>query len=316
MSATKATAKGLPAHFHELAKQVNNWGRWGPDDERGTLNLITPQLVRDAAHEVKEGIMVPLALPLDLSGPQTGAMPGRLNPLRTMVQVNEPLTGEPAGVCASDDSVVMGLQASTHWDALGHVSYDGRVYNGFGADVITYQGACRLGIDVVGPLVGPAVLLDVAHAQGVDHLAAGHVISPDDLDAAAEACDVDVRPGDVVLVRTGHMQRFHAGDRNGYMGAAPGLGMQAATWTRRRDVAAIATDTIALEVIPCEEPELFLPVHLLHLVEMGLTQGQNFDLESLAEACRERGRHRFLLTATPEPFVRATGAPVAPVAVL
>src|SRR4051812_28694982 len=120
----------MPPDFHELRITVNNWERWGKDDEIGTINLITPQVVARAATCVRTGKTFPLGLPLSGTGPQIGAVPGRVNPLRTMPAINEPVTGDPDRFCYSDDVVVMGLQAATHWDSLAHVSYAGRLYNG------------------------------------------------------------------------------------------------------------------------------------------------------------------------------------------
>src|SRR3954449_1587026 len=124
------TAPADNAQFAELARRVNNWGRWGPDDERGTLNLLTPSHVRDAAALVRDGRQIALALPLSEDGPQLGFVRGRTNPTRTMVAVHEPLGDAGEGVRFNDDAVQMGLQAATHWDALAHVSYGGRVENG------------------------------------------------------------------------------------------------------------------------------------------------------------------------------------------
>ncbi len=137
----------LPDAFHEIAKRVNNWGRWGADDEIGTLNLITDDVVREAAACVRTGRRVPLALPLKEDGVQTGMIPGRINPLHTMVQINQELFG-PGTVACSDDAVTMGLQAATHWDALTHVSHSGRLYNGRPAGTITAHGGAEFsGID-------------------------------------------------------------------------------------------------------------------------------------------------------------------------
>jgi kynurenine formamidase len=301
----------LPAEFHELARKVNNWGRWGDDDELGTLNLITDEIVRAAVAAVRRGARFPLGLPLDENSPQIGAVPGRNNPRRTMQAINMSFTGDPSEVCFSDDSVDMGLQAATHWDALAHASYDGRLWNGFEASSITEAGAAHCGIGNVTSLVSRGVLLDVARTKGVERLEPGYQITPADLDA----CGVEVRAGDVVLVRTGHMQLFKAGDRNGYGGLSPGLTMAATLWFHERDVAAAATDTMPFEVFPCERDDCLLPVHLLDLVEMGMTQGQNFDLEALAADCAADGVYEFLLDASPLPFTNACGAPVQPVAI-
>ena len=307
----------MPLHevFHELARSVNNWGRWGPDDERGTLNLVTPEVVRRAAAAVRTGKRFSLAIPLNSRGPQTGLIPGRVNPLRTMVAINRPLTGDPSTMSSSDDVVFMALQAATHWDALAHVSYDGRMYNGFPVDSIDAHGARRCGIDKVGPLISRGVLLDVARARGAERLEPGYQITAVDLDAAEEMAGVTVESGDIVLVRTGQLQLFKAGDAHAYSFPSPGLTMKTVPWLRERDVAAVATDTLALEVFPSEREDAILPVHLLHLVEMGLLQGQNWDLEALAADCADDGVFAFLLSASPEPFSRGVGGPVHPVAV-
>ncbi|HZN12819.1 MAG TPA: cyclase family protein [Acidimicrobiales bacterium] len=301
----------LPPDFHELARKVNNWGRWGDADQRGTLNFITDDVVRRAAATVRHGKRFALGLPLDNNGPQLGAIPGRVNPLRTMVALKTAFTGDPSEVCFSDDVVVMGLQAATHWDALAHVTYDGRLWNGFPLDSIDEGGAHRCGIDNVDTLVSRGVLLDVAAARGVERLEPGYQVTPADLDA----CGVAVESGDVVLVRTGHMTLLKAGDKRGYGGASPGLTMATSQWFYEHEVAAAATDTMPFEVFPCERDDCLLPVHMLNLVEMGLTQGQNFDLEALAADCAADGVYEFLLDASPLPFTNGLGAPVQPVAV-
>jgi kynurenine formamidase len=307
----------LPPELQELAAEVSNWGRWGDDDELGTLNLIDGAAVRRGAACVRAGRRISLAIRLGASGPQTGAIPGRINPLHTMVAINTPYTGDPADFCTSDDVVTMGLQAGTHWDALSHVSYDGKLYNGFPAASITAErGATRCGIHRVATIATRGVLLDVARAAGVDRLDPGHGITEDELEAAVELAGVRPEAGDVVLVRTGQMQLLRARDRTSYSeGPQPGLTVGTVRWMRRHDVAAVATDTIALEVYPCEDPAVLLPVHLLHLRDMGLTQGQNFDLEALSADCADDGVHDFLLVANPEPFTGATGSPTNPVAV-
>jgi kynurenine formamidase len=304
----------LPDEFLQLAETVNNWGRWGSDDERGTLNLIGDEQVRRASALVRTGQRIALALPLSEHGPQLGFIPGRTNPTRTMIAVHDGLGGED-GVRFNDDAVQMGLQAATHWDALAHVSYAGRMYNAFPASVVDEAGAHRLGADRIGPVVGRGVLLDVARTRGLDTLDAGDPITAEDLDAAEELAGVRVGAGDIVLIRTGQMRKLHAGDRTGYAVGTAGPSLRTVPWLHRREVAAVATDNYSFEVFPGEVDGLLLPVHMLHIVEMGLLQGQNFDLEALAADCADDGRYAFLLFATPEPFAGGCGAPVAPVAV-
>ncbi|MFJ9179156.1 cyclase family protein [Streptomyces sp. NPDC102360] len=305
----------LPAEFHDIAKRVNNWGRWGEADEIGTLNLVTDDVVREAATEVRTGRRVPLALPLKEDGVQSGLIPGRINPFHTMVQINQEIFG-PETVATSDDAVTMGLQAATHWDALTHVSHSGKLYNGRPADTITaHHGARFSGIDKAPYIVSRGVLLDVAAAKGLDRLPGDHAVTPEDLDEAAEFGRVTVGAGDIVLVRTGQIQVYLAGDKHGYGYPSPGLSVRTPEWFHARDVAAVANDTLTFEIFPPEIENLWLPVHALDLVEMGMLQGQNWNLETLSTACGEVGRYSFLLSAMPEPFQGGTGTPVAPVAV-
>ena len=307
----------LTDEFLAIAKRVSNWGRWGDDDELGTVNLIDAAAVQRGAAAVRTGARFSLAVRLDQRSPQIGGVPGRVNPLRTMIAINSQFAGTPDGFCTSDDVVTMGLQAATHWDALAHVSYSGQIYNGFPATSITAEaGAAKCGIARITSLTTRGVLLDVARTLGVDRLDPGYGITPADLDAALAAAGVELLPGDAVLVRTGFIQMFKARDREGYAGGAqPGLTMRTAEWFRARDVAAVATDTFTFEVWPCEDEQLLLPLHLLHLRDIGLLQGQNFDLEGLAADCADDGIHEFLLEASPLPFTGGCGSPVNPIAV-
>ena len=305
----------LPAEVLDVARQVNNWGRWGDDDERGTLNLITPQVVSAAVAAVRSGRTFSLALRLGPNGPQAGLIAGRINPQHLMIGIHTPSLGDPELLCSNDDVVYLPTQAATHWDALAHVSYGGRMWNGFDPATVDVRGAAKAGIDKTGPVVSRGVLLDVARALDVERLEPGYAITADDLDLAEARAGTEVRAGDIVLVRTGHLQVFKAGDRAGYAFPSPGLSLQTVPWLYARDVAAVATDTITLEVFPSEREDAPLAVHLLHLVEMGLLQGQNWDLEDLADDCAADGQYTFLLSASPEPVVRGTGGVVHPVAV-
>ena len=305
----------MRAEFTELAAKVNNWGRWGAGDERGTLNFVTPEVVLAAKDSIRSGRSFPLAIPLSADGPQIGMIPGRINPLKTMLMINDPMTGNIDEFCTSDDTVTMGLQAGTHWDSLAHATYSNRIYNGAPIGSLNAKGAGRCGIDKLGAVVSRGVLLDVARAKGVERLEPGYALTAADLDQASEFGGVSVRSGDILLVRTGQIQHLHGGDKMAYTYPSAGFSMQTALWLHEHEVAAVANDTIVFECFPGEYEDLPLPVHLLHLVEMGLTQGQNWDLEALAADCAEDGQYDFFLTATPEPFVAGLGAPVAPVAV-
>ncbi|HXW35109.1 MAG TPA: cyclase family protein [Acidimicrobiales bacterium] len=314
MSTERSGGRSL---FAEIAKRVNNWGRWGDGDELGTLNLIDDAARRRAAAAVRRGVAISLSLPLSAEeGIQLGFIPGRVNPIRTMTSVNSPLSDDPEWICSSEDKVELSMQCATHWDAISHVSYNGRMYNGYPASDVTESGASRCGVQVAKTLISRGVLLDVARAKNLDYLEGGYPLTPDDLHAAIDLAGVRLEPGDVVLIRTGQMRWLKGPGRDlvKYSFPAPGLTMACAEWFHQRDVAAVATDTLALEVYPSEYDDAFLPVHLLHLVEMGMTQGQNWDLDELAADCAGDGVYEFLLDASPLPFTRALGSPVNPVA--
>jgi kynurenine formamidase len=308
----------LTPDLQELAARVSNWGRWGSDDERGTLNLITAEAVQRGVRAARSGRAFSLAIPFDRDGPQwdTKNMPERVNPELRTFAVNFAFTGDTSDFTTSDDSFRMGSQAATHWDALAHVGYNGRLYNDTPDSVVTAEtGATKLGIEHYGAVATRGVLLDVARTQGVDHFDDAYAITGDDLEAAAANASVTVEPGDAVLVRTGHMHFLRAGELRRYSMPSPGLSTQAIPWLRDHDVAAVAIDTYTFEVYPPQDPKVFMPVHMIELRDMGLAQGQNWALDELAADCARDGQHDFLLVATPLPLTGAVGGPVAPTAI-
>jgi len=315
------------ARFTEIAEEIRNWGRWGTNDRLGTLNLLGAAARQRGAASVISGEAFPLGIGISAGeGIQAGFIPGRVEPTRKMTVINGPLSEDPEWICSSEDELTMGIQAATHWDGLGHVSYRGQLYNGYPADSVNKAGATILGIEQLSTVIGRGVLLDIARLKGVDHLEPGYGISYEDLDDACAAQGVEVLPGDLVLVRTGQQFALDLDpsvpfgrpgpgrDKIAYTFPSAGFTMESARWFSHKDVAAVANDTLTCEVFPGENDEDYLPVHLLHLVEMGLTQGQNFFLNNLASACAADNRWTFLLDATPLPLTGAVGTPLNPVA--
>jgi kynurenine formamidase len=307
----------LPDPLRELSARVSNWGRWGTDDERGTLNLVTSDAVQRGAAAVRQGRVFSLAIPFASDGPQWDSvnMPLRANPKLNTYAVNVSFTGDRADFTTSDDAFSMGSQAATHWDALAHVGYEGKLYNDTDDSVVSAGGASQLGVQSIGAVATRGVLLDVARVHDVDHFDHNYAITADDLDRAVEAARVTIESGDAVLVRTGQMHFLRTGDRPRYSHPSPGLSTDTIAWLRDHDVAAVATDTLTFEVYPCEDPAVFMPVHMIHLRDMGLLQGQVWALDDLAADCATDGQYDFLLCATPLPLTGAVGAPVAPTAI-
>ena len=308
--------------LRKLALAVRNWGRWGPDDELGTLNYITPDTIAAAAGLVTAGKVFALGIPLDRQGPQSGTRQ-RFNPIHTMFRDGGDAPRTPAEVKAmegyggSDDWIVMPLQCATQWDSLAHIFYEGKMYNGYDATLVTSSGAAKNSIfKTRDKIVGRGVLLDVARAKGVRALAPGYAITPADLDATAAAQGVEVRRGDLLLIRTGHMSRYlDRGDWKHFdLDDSPGVSVQTAPWMHAKEIAAVASDNYAVEVRPSELPPFRSPFHICAIPNMGLTLGEIFFLDELAEDCAADGRWEFLLVAPPLPVVRGVGTPINPYA--
>ena len=247
----------LPEGFIQISNRVRNWGRWGDDDQLGTLNFITPEVVRSAAECIRTGESFPLSVTLEKEGIQVGFIPGRINPILEMISIDEPIDAE-AGLDSfhtSDDVVQMGLQAATHWDGLCHASYNGFVYNGYPSETITSsEGATRCGIENLRTVCSRGVLLDVAKAKGVDVLECPYAITAKDLDDAAALGNVEIKSGDIVLVRTGRMSIYESEGGMAYClgpsgdGSNAGFSLSTVEWLHDREVAAVANDTLAFEV--------------------------------------------------------------------
>ena len=219
----------LPEPLLELAARVSNRGRWGDDDRRGTLNLIDEAAVRRGAASVRQGRTFSLAIPFDADGPQTGGIPGRDNPSLEMIAVNVAFAGYH-GFTTNDEKMAMGTQAATHWDALSHVGYSGELYNGVPCTAVTEAGAAELGIENFGPVATRGVLLDVA-ASTASTTSTTTTRSPRrDLDGALAATGVALEPGDIVVIRTGHMHFLRIGEKDRYRTTTPGLSIGTIEW--------------------------------------------------------------------------------------
>jgi kynurenine formamidase len=211
----------------------------------------------------------------------------------------------------------MPLQCVTQWDSLAHVFYEGKMYNGFDAALVTSSGAAKNSIDKTkNKIVSRGVLLDVARYKGVQALARGYAITVADLDGTAAAQKVDVQRGDILLIRTGHMSHYlDKGNWNYFdLDESPGVSVHTAAWMHAKEIAAVASDNYAVEVRPSEMPPFRSPFHICAIPNMGLTLGEIFYLEELAADCATDGRYAFLLVAPPLPVTNAVGTPINPYA--
>lgn len=307
--------------FRALGHASRNWDRWGRDDRLGTLNLITPDHVIDASRLVRRGKIFDLSIPLGAGGPATGAV-GRTNPVHhmTLTPADAPLLKHaviPPDAVFTDDWIAMPLQCATQWDGLGHAGYDGCFYNNVPYDSVTTLGGSSIlsiaDITVKGP-VGRGVLLDVA-ALHDRPLESGYEILPEHLEAAERRQKVRVGAGDILLIRTGWIQHFtQRGDIARFWQGEPGIGLDCVEWLHRREVAAIASDNYAVEVIAPGGPSSMV-CHCVLIRDMGMTLGEIFDLDALAADCTADGVWEFFFTCPPLKVEHGVGSPITPLAI-
>jgi kynurenine formamidase len=295
-----ATAEVL-AYFDSLS----NWGRWGPDDELGALNLIAPEVTRAAAATVRSGRRVSCARELDTVAAVDNPAP-----------VSHRMIGSFTDGWGADSLALAphGF-ATSHLDALCHVFRDGKLYNGYGAETVTPGGATRLAIDRLrSGIVTRGVLLDIPALRGVDALEPGQPVFPEELQAAEERAGVRVQAGDILLVRTGRWVWRAAHGPWDFATRAAGLHASCLPWLHERGVAALGSDGVS-DVVPSGVDGVALPIHQVAIVAMGLHLLDNLALDPLAAACDQEGRAAFLLTVAPLVLPRGTASPVNPIAV-
>jgi kynurenine formamidase len=294
---------------------TDNWGRWGDDDERGSLNLLTNDVVLAATRTCRTGKVYRLSLPLKRTGVPLAHYRGSPQRLTLMAEGDEVLkvAGVTEGDGACEDVLILPSHSVTHIDALCHVFHEGSFYNGFPASGFeTNAGAQHLGIEKLAGFVGRAVLLDIAGLRGVDWLDNDHVISPDDLEECAQRQGVSVQAADIVLIRTGWQDKFldavSRGETPGH--AQPGIGLDAARYLAGRDVSAVGSDNSGIEPIPFPAGQS-LAVHIELLVRRGVPLIENMMLrEMAADRCYEA-----LFVVGPLPVPGASGSPVNPIAI-
>ena len=283
-------------------KELNNWGRWGDADQRGTVNLITEAKRQAAQALVKTGRTVSLARDV---APQPVYM----------YSATFPSKRERADVVLDRFDMVYHGFWITHIDALCHVAWDGELYNGRPfADSLSVAGATWCPIDpLFDGITSRGVLLDVAAGRREGYVTVGQPVTPRELDETARRQGVRVEPGDVVVVRSGDevFRREHS-DWVPRVSPHPGLHLSCLEWFREKDIAAISWDM--MDERPIGYAGFGMGVHLA-IPFLGLALVDNTNPERLAAACQEMGRYEFLFTASPLRLVGSTGAPAHPLAI-
>ena len=297
---------------------LSNWGRWGDDDHLGCLNLIAPEKRKRAAALVQDGVTVTCSRPI-----VTDITPDVVHQVqRFMVDSGEGVVTDPPerrwvrrGAAEFIGMVFHGTTI-THIDALAHYAWQGTLYNGQPASLVTSrEGAQVHSIEAASDgIVTRGVLLDIPRLRGVPWLTPGDPVMPEDLEAAEERQGVRVEEGDILLVRTGNYRKRLD------TGPVPNTGAQAACqvacapWFKERGMAMLGTDT-SNDIRPNPYANVASPLHTMCLVTLGLMLIDNANLEQLAEACQQRNRYEFLLAMGPLRLHNVTGCPVNPIAI-
>ena len=292
------------ADIEKMMTELSNWGRWGKDDQLGTINLITPAKRRAAAALVKEGFSVSLARTTDTQKAVD-------NPAPVIYKMSPP-AGEQFHM--DEISIFYHGFAHTHIDALSHVFNAGKMYNGFPASSVTGAGSGTLAITALkNGLFSRGVLVDLPQLKNVPYLDDTAAIYPEDLDAWEKKTGVRVESGDIVFVRTGRWARRAERGPWDTSVRLPGLHASCARWLKQRNVAALGGDTSS-DVQPSGIAGVDYPVHQLLMVAMGMPMMDQCDLEALSKAAAARKRWTFLITAAPIAIAGGTGSPLNPIA--
>ena len=302
---TRAQADAAPpplgaAEIREMFEELSNWGRWGENDQRGTLNLVTPAKRRQAAALVREGISVSLSQNLSTEQAVDNTRPMQLI-----------MTAQPGSPVAMDEWRIFyhGLTYA-HMDALCHARFEGKAYNGIDETEAAESGCARSGIEhLKDGVLSRGILIDVPRLKGVDYLAPGTPVLASDIEAFEREAGVSIESGDVVLIRTGRWGRRAATGPFSLQGGSPGVHVSALPLLRERDVAVLGTD-VGLDVVPAGVEGVVIPTHTVAIASMGLLIIDNADLEELAATAARLGRWEFMLSVAPIPVAGATGSVV------
>jgi len=305
------------ADVDALFERVKNWGRWGAEDEKGTLNYITAERRARAASQIKSGRAVSCARNFPVHPHPENPYPAQHH---MVIAGDDPCIPGIKGLEVSTDYIGIAFHgmASSHIDALCHVFVEGRMYNGHPATDVKSTGARRNTIMCAKDgIVGRGVLLDLPAAKGVPFLDPDVEVTSADIEAAEKFHRVKVEEGDIVLIRFGRDKRRETVPTTTPDGQKlAGLHAECADWLHGNCVAVLGGDGIHDPLPSGQRYERWpIPIHMCALAGMGLHLLDNLDLEALAEACKEEGRWSFFLTIAPLRIEGGTGSPVNPVAV-
>jgi kynurenine formamidase len=305
---------------------LSNWGRWGDDDRKGTLNLITPEVRLEAAKSMRHGTPVSLSRDLDPHNPDP--VKSGISEVSRFSHVGE--VEMTFGRKGRWDGVVEKIEiaphgGNAHLDGLAHYSWDGLNYNGFPESESSADlGAAHLAVhDAADGIVTRGVLLDIAALFGPEGIERGYAITREDLEAAERRQGIRLRSGDALLIHSGNGADIVANGalyrtdaRGPFDQVQTGLDPSCLPFLRERDVAVMGADgTHDVQPLMYEDFDYARPIHSVCLVAMGLWLMDNLDLTALAATCAELNQYDFLFTALPWRFVGSTSSPINPLAI-
>jgi kynurenine formamidase len=312
---TKTTPSHMSnAEFDGLFKKVCNWGRWGPDDQLGTLHYITPAQIRAAAALVRSGRSVSLAIPINkVAGPD--------NPrpaFHYMVQAYDSPSNTEPNFALDYLACEFHGDCHTHVDALCHIAYKGKLYNGKPTNIVTSKGATSMDITAYAHgIVGRGVLLDIPRLRGIKWLEPGEAVTPEELEAAEKAQGVQLGEGDIFLFRTGHhRRRLELGPWDNTYDGEGKAGLHSSTMRllSERKVAAFLPDGDG-ETVPSNVEGVAYPIHALQICAMGMAASDSLQFEELVKVCEEEHRWEFMVVAAPLRMPGGTGSLWNPIAI-
>ena len=299
--------KATKADVEAWMESLSNWGRWGPDDQLGAVNLITPETRTAAAKLVEKGVSVSMARDVEKDAAVDNPRPF----LHKMLNVG---LNNPGQFVSDNYQVSYHGYAHTHMDSLCHMAYNGKMYNGFPQADVVESGAPKLAVTAFKQgIFARAVLMDIPRLKGVDWLEPGTPIYPSDLDAWEEKAGFKTRSGDIVLIRSGRWARRDAEGPWDVSNKSAGLHASAAQWLKARDAAILGSDA-ASDVAPSLVEGVGQPVHQLVIIAMGMPIFDNLDLEAVSAEAARQNRWEFLVTAAPMAVGGGTGSPFNPIA--
>ena len=295
-----------------MAVELRNWGRWGDDDERGALNLITDEKRAQAVALAREGFSVSCARSLPVIPSMENMSPVQHHMIAGGDQVSE----ESRFAFAADYiGIAPHGMATTHLDALCHIFYEGHIYNGYSKDEVRTDGAHKNSIMAgADGIVSRGVLLDIPPVRDAHWLEPMQNITTEELEAAEARQGVRVESGDILLVATGRDPRKESKGPGAQFDGLAGLDASCLPWVRERDVAVIGCDGVT-DAMPSGVEGWPMPFHQVAIANMGVHLIDNMYLERLVAACRERNRYEFLFTLAPLRLERGTASPLNPLAI-